>query len=240
MSSRFDFIRPVFHALRRAGIDIQSPHRRAALNPLTVQKRILAGTVVKTILDCGAHHGRVAREYAAAFPDATVHSFEPTPETFAVLKSRVAAFPRIRAVNAAVGEVEGETDFYLAPFEQANSLLPRHPGTPEREHRVRVRVRRIDEYCREHGIERIDILKLDVEGYEGPALRGCGSLLADRRIGLLMAETRFDPGPDRANTTFPDLCAMLLPMGYRFYGLYDQRYDADLRFEWGDAIFATA
>lgn len=241
MSSRLDFIRPVFHALRRAGIDLQSPHRRAALNPMTVQKRILAGTDVRVILDCGAHHGRVAREYAAAFPGATVHSFEPTPATFSVLRSRVASHARIRPINAAVGEAEGEVDFFIAPFEQANSLLPRHPGRPELEQRVRVRVRRIDEYCREQSIEQVEILKLDVEGYEGPALRGCGRLLEERRIRVIVAETRFDSGREAggSNTTFPDLCALLLPLGYRFYGLYDPRYDEDLKFDWGDVIFAA-
>lgn len=239
MSSRLDFIRPLFHALRRAGIDLQSPHRRAALNPLTVQKRILAGAEVRTILDCGAHHGRVAREYAAAFPSATIHSFEPTPATFEVLKRNVGSHPRIKPVNAAVGATEGTLDFYIAPFEQANSLLPRHPGHPELEKKVQVRVRRLDDYCREQGIDRVDVLKLDVEGYEGPALTGCGRLLDDGRVRAIVAETRFDSGGG-ANTTFPDLCALLLPRGYQFYGLYDPRHDAALKFEWGDVIFAKA
>ncbi len=239
MSGLLDPIRPVFHALRRAGLDVQSPHRRDALNPLTVQKRLFAraGREVRTILDCGAHHGRVAREYAAAFPGASVHSFEPTPGTFETLRRNVAAHPRISPVNAAVGVTEGEMDFYIAPFEQANSLLPRHPGNPERERKVTVRVRRLDGYCREQRIERIDILKLDVEGYEGPALRGCGEVLDEGRIAVVFAETRFDSGGG-LNTTFPDLCSILLPRGYRFVGLYDPRHDAELVFEWGDVMFA--
>jgi len=240
MSGLFDPIRPIFHALRRAGLDIQSPHRRDALNPWTVQKRLFsrAGREVRTVLDCGAHHGRVAREYAAAFPSATVHSFEPTPTTFEALKRSVAAHSRIRPVNAAVGETEGTTDFYIAPFEQANSLLPRHPGHPEQERMVPVRVRRIDEYCREQGIDRVDILKLDVEGFEGPALRGCGAMLDDGQVAVVFAETRFDSGGG-LNTTLPDLCSILLPRGYEFIGLYDPRYDAELKFEWGDVMFAA-
>lgn len=239
MSSRLDVIRPFFHALRRAGIDIQPPHRRDALNATTVQRKYFARTrrEVRTILDCGAHHGRVAREYAAAFPAATIHSFEPTPATFEILKSNLASHPRIHPVNAAVGEAEGTMDFYIAPFEQANSLLPRHPGHPEREQRVPVRVRRIDGYCREQSIDQIDILKLDIEGFEGPALRGCGDLLDHGHIQLVYAETRFDSGGG-LNTTFPDLCQILLPRGYEFIGLYDPRHDANLKFEWGDVIFA--
>lgn len=239
MSSRIDFIRPLFHALRRAGLDIQSPHRRASLNAWTVQQRHFAraGREVRTVVDCGAHHGRVAKQYAAAFPAAEVHSFEPTPATFEVLRRNVAGQKRIHAVNAAVGDAEATMDFYIAPFEQANSLLPRHPDHPEREQKVPVRVRRIDAYCREQQIAKIDILKLDVEGFEGPALRGCGELLDAGRVELVYAETRFDSGGG-ANTTFPDLCKLLLPRGYRFVGFYDPRHDANLMFEWGDVIFA--
>lgn len=238
MSRQFDVIRPLFHALRRAGLDIQSPHRRAALNAWTAKRRYFArlGREVKVVLDCGAHHGRVARQYAAAFPAAENYSFEPTPDTFSVLRRKVGPRPRIHPVNAAVGGAEATMDFFIAPFEQANSLLPRHPGHAEREQRVPVRVRRIDAFCREHSIEHINILKLDIEGFEGPALRGCGDLLESGRIDLIYAETRFDSGGG-VNTTFPDLCALLMPRGYRFMGVYDPRYAADLTFEWCDVIF---
>jgi len=238
MSRRLDPIRPVFHWLRRHGLDIQSPRRRDALNAMTVQRRLLAGGSPRVVLDCGAHHGRVARDYLAAFPSADVYSFEPTPATFEVLKRNLAGVDRANPIRAAVGETEGELDFYIAPFEQANSLLPRHPGRPEREQTAKVRVRRIDEFCREAKIDRVDILKLDVEGYEGPALRGCGRMLDDGRIGIVLAETRFDSGGG-INTTFPDLCALLLPRGYEFYGLYDPRHDGRLKFEWGDVMFVS-
>jgi FkbM family methyltransferase len=238
MPSPLDPIRPVFHALRRAGLDIQSPNRRDAANAMTVQKRLFGSAAVRTIFDCGAHHGRVAREYAAAFPQARIYSFEPTPATFEVLKQNVAGHDRITITHAAVGETEGEMDFYIAPFEQANSLLPRHPGHPEREQKVQVRVRRIDEFAGEQNIDRIEILKLDIEGFEGPAIRGCGRLIDDQLVDVLYCETRFDSGGG-LNTTFPDLCALLLPRGYQFFGLYDPRYTADLQFEWGDVMFVS-
>jgi FkbM family methyltransferase len=238
MSSRLDIIRPAFHALRRAGVDIQSPTRRDAANALTVQRRLFGESPVRTIFDCGAHHGRVAREYAAAFPEARVYSFEPTPATFEVLKTNVGDHDRITITNAAVGESEGTMNFYIAPFEQANSLLPRFPGQPEREQKVPVRVCRIDEFCRENGVDRIDILKLDIEGYEAPAIRGCGRLIDEQKIDVLYCETRFDSGGG-INTTFPDLCALLLPRGYEFFGLFDPRYTSDLQFEWGDVMFVS-
>ena len=62
-------------------------------------------------------------------------------------------------------------------------------------------------------------------------------MLDDGRVAVVFAETRFDSGGG-ANTTFPDLCSILLPRGYQFIGLYDPRHDAELKFEWGDVMFA--
>lgn len=241
-SSRFDVIRPLFHWLRLRGVDLQSPHRRDAANALMVQKRLMHGADVRTIMDCGAHRGRVAQEYATAFRGANIFSFEPTPATFEALKASVAHEVRIEPVNAAVGETEGTVDFYIAPFEQANSLLPRHPGDPSAETMVTARVVRIEEFCRSRGIARVEILKLDIEGFELPAIRGCGRMIDEQRIDLLHCETRFDAGPGGSggsNTTFPALCAYLLPRGYEFFGLYDPRYAKNLQFAWGDVMFVS-
>ena len=46
----------------------------------------------------------------------------------------------------------------------------------------------LDEYCADQGIERVDLLKLDVEGAELEALRGAGRLLRERRVGCLLFE----------------------------------------------------
>jgi FkbM family methyltransferase len=49
-------------------------------------------------------------------------------------------------------------------------------------------VRRGDEYCREHGINVIDILKIDVEGAEHLVLNGFGDLWDQGKIGLVQFE----------------------------------------------------
>lgn len=236
-SAKFDIVRPMFAALRRRGIDIQSPTRRAALDPMAVHRRVFAGRHVEAILDCGGHHGRVAREYAAMFPHARVWTFEPTPATFAALKANVAGESRIEPVNAAVGERAGRAEFHLAAHEQANSLLPpeeKRDGAPT----VSVEVVRIDEFCRGKGIERVQIVKLDIEGHELAALRGCGAMIDEQRIDLLYCETRFEGGAAGA-TTLPQLCEYLEPRGYEVFGLYDLRHGGDLQLQWCDVVFVS-
>jgi len=57
----------------------------------------------------------------------------------------------------------------------------------------------VDAYCDERGIDRIDLLKIDVEGAEYQVLRGAGQMLKDRRIACCVFEfspTTYDMGND--------------------------------------------
>jgi Methyltransferase FkbM domain len=57
-------------------------------------------------------------------------------------------------------------------------------GTP-------VTVTTLDEYCAANGIERIDLLENDTQGYELEVLRGAESLMAAGRIRLVYLELIF-------------------------------------------------
>ena len=53
---------------------------------------------------------------------------------------------------------------------------------------VRIRSIMLDTYLREKGVDRVDLLKLDIEGYELTALRGAECALRDRRIKAIYFE----------------------------------------------------
>jgi hypothetical protein len=50
----------------------------------------------------------------------------------------------------------------------------------------------LDAFCVERGIDRIDLLKMDIQGHENYALAGAASLLAGRRIGMIYMELNWD------------------------------------------------
>lgn len=54
----------------------------------------------------------------------------------------------------------------------------------------------IDEFCRSRDLDRIDILKLDVQGGEFAALKGAGRMLAEQRISLIYMELILVPTYD--------------------------------------------
>ena len=93
----------------------------------------------------------------------------------------------------ALSDHDGESSWYTdGPLSEAASLKPQdrshwdgHDGLHDG---GSVATRIVDSICDEHGIGRIDLLKLDVEGAEIDALRGADRMLTEHRIGLIQFE----------------------------------------------------
>ena len=67
-----------------------------------------------TLVDVGAHAGEYAICARAAFgPRATLHCFEPQPETFAVLERRMGTDPRTICHRLALGDEAGAASFFI-------------------------------------------------------------------------------------------------------------------------------
>ena len=143
------------------------------------------------VFDGGAHVGDFAQGVLDARPRATVHAFEPASDTFAALASR---FPHgVQLHNYGLSDFEGEASLYVDGKQSlAASLFPqerRHWEHHNEFHGVGdVKIRTIDSVCAEEGIDRIDLLKLDIEGAELAALKGAQRMLARKRIGLIQFE----------------------------------------------------
>ena len=82
------------------------------------------------------------------------------------------------------------------------------------------RMETIDSYMIDEGVANIDLLKIDVEGYELEVLEGAKDALASRRIKAILAECDFEP-KDTQHTYFNDLWDYLRSKNFSFFGLYD-------------------
>ena len=139
-----------------------------------------------TIFDVGANLGAYAELALDILGDrAAVHCFEPGPETFAVLEQRLG--DRAILHRCALGSEPGEgilhADEALSVFASLHPLRRIKSAIT-----TAVEVDTIERVCAKRGIERIDLLKLDVEGAELDALRGAEPLIEEKRIGLVQFE----------------------------------------------------
>jgi len=94
----------------------------------------------------------------------------------------------------------------------------------------------MDNFCREHAIDRIDLLKLDVEGHELAALQGAAEMLARGTVRFVQFE--FGGCNLDSRTNFRDFWELLSPR-YAIYrvlrkGLYQVPFYSEL-----DEIFTT-
>jgi FkbM family methyltransferase len=149
-----------------------------------------------TVFDVGASHGYYTLLFAKLAGPEHVHAFEPEAGNFARLRMNLELnqFQGVHASRLAVVDEPREVELNVFPPE----LYGWHTlGKPMMEvdgkpvapvDRQRVEGVTLDDYCREQGVERIDVLKLDVEGAELEALRGAERLLREGRIDCLLFE----------------------------------------------------
>ena len=143
------------------------------------------------VVDAGANIGVAALYFRALYPGAELHCFEPASENFALLERNLGSFDGVELNQAAVGAQAGELELHLNPHAATHSLIDAQEGG---ETEV-VPVLDLASYLDERNIERVDLLKVDVEGSELDLLRGLGRHLARVRVIVgEMHETLVDEG----------------------------------------------
>jgi len=182
----------------------------------------------------GANVGQTALRYAAQYPHAVIHSFEPTPATFRKLSRNVANQQRIVPYEMALSDSEGETEFFTSDHDVSNSMLA-EPG--EDRDRIRVKCTTLDRFCHDHDIERIDLLKLDAEGIEPQILRGAPHVFERMRPRVVISELTFCGGEDSRGNGI-GVIHQLQEYGYRLFGVYNHMYPRHIgAIKWLDGLF---
>lgn len=215
-----------------------------ARSDLLLAQHRLAGDA-RVILDVGAQDGVTTLEYLSAFPNASIHAFEPEPENAAKARASLTNYSRCTLHELAVGATTGVVDLHVNSHSGTHSLLEIGAGhlwqSPEHEVRLdKVQCVSLDDFADQHGIDSVDILGMDIQGAELLALRGAEGLLARKAIRVLRLEVEFAP-LYKGQPLFWDVGAYLAQFGYGFHGLYDVFYHPDnsRAATWGDALFVA-
>jgi FkbM family methyltransferase len=135
------------------------------------------------ILEAGAHDGTNTADLAS-IPGSRVHGFEPIPDAFRRLEERTRAFPNVRRYPIALGQNDGEVEMFVSSGKNdaSSSLLkPKdigivNPDIHFRE-RISVKVATMDSWAEQNGVEKIDFLWLDMQGYELAAMQSAPRIM---------------------------------------------------------------
>ncbi len=77
-------------------------------------------------LDIGANRGQSIDFITNIFINATIYSFEPTPELFIALQQKYSSYKNVHVFDLALADKEGKIDFYKSNFSPTNSCLERN------------------------------------------------------------------------------------------------------------------
>lgn len=208
MSAAAQFGRRIGNELYKAAFPIYRPLYSAFKRYADrVERRLIASHLVagSVVADVGANIGIYSQFLAKCVgPAGSVHSFEPCPTNFARLHAALSRSPNVRLNQLAVSDETGDSLLYVSPELNVDHRLYASEGQARRA--VSIQSIRLDDYFKPG--TRVDLIKMDIQGYELHAVRGAKRVLADNPDIILLLE--FWPhGLKQAGANWVDLMAAL-------------------------------
>jgi FkbM family methyltransferase len=188
-----------------------------------------------TVLDIGANIGAHALPLARCVsPKGKVIAFEPTTYAYNKLRQNVSLNPPLaNLIQAEQIMLVGSDDTQVEPqlysswqiHDTAANTHPKHGGRLM--DTTGARNMTLDRYVAEHNSGRVSFIKMDVDGHECQVLRGARELLQRDKPILLMEIMPY--GLEENGDSLEKLFEILLPLGYRLFGLDGSPLYADHR-----------
>jgi FkbM family methyltransferase len=205
----------------------------------------------QVVFDVGAHRGESVKFLRGLFPNAVIHSFEPLPASFEVLRSVGDA--RTHAHNIALSDLDGEIEFFENKISHTNSMFRVNqqsedslffaerrktgtaidPGTFNVARRVPSM--KLSTFCERNGIGHIDLLKIDVQGAERKVLDGAGEFL--KHVDSVILEIMFFDYYEHQGS-FLEIETVLQPAGFRLFSISEvSNNPMNGRTDWVEALY---
>ncbi|MBK9282900.1 MAG: FkbM family methyltransferase [Sphingobacteriaceae bacterium] len=133
------------------------------------------------IVDVGANIGYTALRMAnLSGSSGTVYAFEPDSFNFSKLQEHVKLNPHLNVIPINSGLSSEKTNLKLNIFEEKNRGMNR-VSTDDNSNYSIISVNTLDNFSQEFKWEKIDVIKIDVEGYEYNVLKGSAKILKEIR-----------------------------------------------------------
>jgi FkbM family methyltransferase len=182
----------------------------------------IAKTNPKTIFDVGANTGKYCNELLRFCPGATIYCFEPVSRTFALLQSAVKS-ERVKFLQKGLFSENKKLTINLYPSHTHASLFELKAVPYQTVGTEEIDLVRGDHFIEEQKIDRVDLLKLDIEGAELGALKGLENSFKEKKIRVVQFEYGY------INITTKNLLIdyydFFQSVGYEVGKLYPRRVD---------------
>lgn len=186
-------------------------------NLLKTIKKQKRENVTWTVFDIGANRGEYSELLLSVFGKEaiTIHAFEPSVPCREILSQKFTQKHPVIIHPVGLGHEPATVPLYYdTQTSGLASVFPRrdyNSGTENFSASESITITTLDHFCREHAIEKIDFLKIDIEGNELNAFKGAHRMLSEKRIHRIQFE--FGDGNIESRTFFRD-----------FYDLFNSHY----------------
>jgi FkbM family methyltransferase len=191
---------------------------------------VLRSLNCRTVVDIGANRGQFALVARSSFPGATIISFEPLSAPASLFRRVFSGDDSVKMHELAIGPESTNTTMHVSGRDDSSSLLPisslqeeMFPGTSEVD-TADVRVAPLDAVIVAEDLVGPSLLKLDVQGFELEALRGCEPLLTE--FQWVYCECSFVELYSGQRLA-ADIIEWLSDRGFRIKGIYNPSFDRD-------------
>lgn len=181
---------------------------------------------IKVIFDIGANIGDATLAAARSFHNAHIYSFEPVYTTYIKLCENISDYrDRISTYNFGLFNVSKRLDIHITSFHGANSILDQslnhknvHPHIKEISTED-IEVHTMDSFVSSNNIDKIDIVKIDVEGVEKEVIEG-GRETFKNKVDNVFIELSF-LRRNRESAYWVEICKLLYDLGFILIDIYD-------------------
>ena len=211
-------------------------------NPYHDVNRLIGKENIKTVFDVGANEGQTTLKLLKFFPKASIYSFEPGKEAFYKLNNRF-VFESVKAINMGMGEKKERlelirhessvTDSFLEDCNEDNLKITKSRKIINKE---KVEVTSIDEFCSENGIDYIDLLKIDTQGFEKYVLKGASNMLKNKKIKAIVMEICFSK-IYKEQTHLSEIAKAMENYHYSIVDFYDKARVNGKTISWCDMFY---
>jgi FkbM family methyltransferase len=135
------------------------------------------------IIDSGTAHGTDTMFFCETFPAGRVYGFEPIPASYSITHEKTKKFSNVHLENVALGEKNEKRFFNISSNKVSSSLLK--PTGHLKDHpritfnkQIEVNVINLDKWANDIGLEKVDLMWLDMQGYEWYVLNSSPNIMS--------------------------------------------------------------
>lgn len=190
---------------------------------------------IDIIFECGSRDCIDAIEMEKYYNPSQIYAFECNPESVIVCANNIKDYKNITLVNKAVSNINGKIKFYATDMEKsfdknigASSALFHRDNVKEFiQKEIEIECIRLDDFITANKIEKIDLLCLDLQGYEKIAVEGLAESI--KKVKYIISEVSFH-SYYHGDTLFEEYKSFLNSKGFDL--LHTMNYGG-----FGDALF---